>query len=144
MVFTEYEKRRMQHFNKRGFSLAEIVKCLHEENISASKTGVWSFLRKYDQTGDINRKKGSGSTTLITEEIRKLIDTSMERDDETTAFQLRECWMKMVTRFPYQQFCDAGGLWVRRFVGVPIASLLGMQIKKRGWHGHSNISTSVR
>ena len=89
MVFTEYEKRRMQHFNERGFSLAEIVKCLHEENISASKTGVWSFLRKYDQTGDINRKKGSGSTTLITEEIRKLIDTSMERDDETTAFQLK-------------------------------------------------------
>ena len=60
----------------------------------------------------------------------KLIDTTMERDDETTAFQLKK--MKTVTRFPYQQFFDVSSLWVGLFTGVLIASLLGTQIKKRG------------
>ena len=44
MVFTDYAKRRILHFREKGCSFAEIVKRLHEENISASKAGVWSFL----------------------------------------------------------------------------------------------------
>lgn len=90
MVFTDYEKRRILHFKEKRCSLAEIVKCLNEENISASKTGVWSFLKKYNQTGECSRKKGSGAPTIINEEVRELIDTAMDRDDETTAVQLKK------------------------------------------------------
>ena len=38
--------------------------------------------------GTITRQGGSGRRTVITEEIRKIVEEQMRRDDETTASQL--------------------------------------------------------
>ena len=140
MVFTDYAKRRILHFREKGCSFAEIVKRLHEENISASKAGVWSFLKKYNQSGEISRKKGSGAPTVINQDVKELIDRAMKR----LLFSWKRCWRNMATEFHYQQYCVAGNHWGGLFGGVLIASLLGNIIRRRGWPGHTHISRNVR
>lgn len=53
-----------------------------------SKAGVWGFLKKYRESGTIERSRGSGRTPLITQEVKTIVDGALEDDDETTATQL--------------------------------------------------------
>ena len=73
------------YFYKLKLASGDIVRALEGEEIKVSRSGVWRFLKKYN---DIKRKSGSGRPSVICSEARDLIDTFMMDDDETTAAEL--------------------------------------------------------
>ena len=90
MVYSDYIKRRIVHHHSVGLGPSSIIQTLKEEGIVVSKAGVWGFLKKYRESGRIERSRGSGRTSLITEEIKSVVDAALEQDNETTAKILEE------------------------------------------------------
>ncbi len=88
MVFSDYTKQRILIFYRRGYRAPTIAKKLRDEGIIASRRGIWKFLTRYLETGTIKRKEGSSRPTKITSEVKRLVETQMRLDDETTAVQL--------------------------------------------------------
>ena len=88
MVYDSYTKRRIVHYEQTGLSVRAIVKTLKEENIIVSASGVWKFIKRYRISKTIERKKGSGRVSIVSNDIKKIIDDQMIHDDETTACQL--------------------------------------------------------
>ena len=88
MVFSIYIKQRILSFYADGLRAPSISKKLFEEGFIVSRRGVYKFLQKYRQTGDIGGRLGSGRPSKITEEVKSIVDSQMERDDETSAVQL--------------------------------------------------------
>ena len=56
--------------------------------MKASRRGIAKFLHRYETTGSIARKAGSGRPTKITTEIKAAVEQQMQLDDETSAVQL--------------------------------------------------------
>ena len=54
-----------------------------------SRSGVWGFLKHYEETGAIQRKQGSGRPSALSREGKELIDETMHSSDETTTKELR-------------------------------------------------------
>ena len=54
-----------------------------------SKQGVRQFLKRYEQYKTISRKPGSRLPPKLSPNIKKIIEDTMRRDDETTATQLQ-------------------------------------------------------
>ena len=46
------------------------------------------MLKRYEETGTIRRREGSGRPTKITTAVKQLVERQMRADDETTAVQL--------------------------------------------------------
>ena len=46
------------------------------------------FIKKFEETGTITRRVGSGWPSKITAEIKQIVEDQMRLDDETTAVQL--------------------------------------------------------
>ena len=46
------------------------------------------FLLKFEETGSIARRVGSGRPSKVTSKIKQIVEEQMRRDDETTAYQL--------------------------------------------------------
>ena len=46
-------------------------------------TGIYSFLRRYEETGYIQRKPGSGRPSKVTAEVKVTVEAKMQEDDET-------------------------------------------------------------
>ena len=46
------------------------------------------FLLKFEETGSVSRRVGSGRPSKMTAEIKQLVEELMRKDDETTAHQL--------------------------------------------------------
>ena len=47
-------------------------------------------MKKYKQTGLVQRKPESGAAPKVTDEILRIIDDQMETDDETTTIELQQ------------------------------------------------------
>lgn len=85
MVYSEYKLQRILYYNLQGFKAPTICRLLEEEGLHASRTGIAYFLKKYEQTGSIARRPGSGRPSKITSEIKAMVEQQMREDDETTA-----------------------------------------------------------
>lgn len=57
--------------------------------------GVYKFLRRYEETGTITRAPGSGRSSKVNAEICKLIEEQMQKNDETTALELKQLLTKV-------------------------------------------------
>ena len=88
MVFSEYKLQRILYYSLQGYKEPTISRLLEEEGLRASRVGIAKFLKKYQQTGSISRRPGSGRPSKITSEIKTLVEQKMRADDETTAVQL--------------------------------------------------------
>ena len=88
MVFSSYKKQRILFFTSQRLRAPAIAKELRKENLTCSRVGVYKFLKKYEETGSIRRRVGSGRPTKITAEIKQIVEEQMRADDETTAYQL--------------------------------------------------------
>eukprot|EP00731_Ephydatia_muelleri_P001177 Em0001g1177a len=88
MVYSDYKKQRIIVLYQRGLSPSEISKALLQENLSSTRQGVLKFIKRFVNSGSIQRKSGSGRSTKITDDVMRLVDRQMEVDDETTAHQL--------------------------------------------------------
>ena len=90
MVFSEYTKKRILFFHRKGYKAPKIATKLLEEGIEVSRRGVSDFLVRVKETGDIARRPGSGRPRKRTDEVEQLVESAMCADDETTAKQLQE------------------------------------------------------
>ena len=90
MVFTQYEKRRMVFFWKKGYKAPTIAKLLRSEGITASRRGIHKFLRLFAERRTTARRPGSGRPFILSTEIKNEVERIMEEDDETTATQLHQ------------------------------------------------------
>ena len=89
MVFSLYTKRRILFFHSQGLLSTAIQKELQKEDIGASVVGIWKFIQRYEQFGSIERRPGSGRTSIVSPGVEATIEGQMENDDETTASQLQ-------------------------------------------------------
>ena len=89
MVFSVYTKRRILFFYSQGLLSTAIQKELQKEDIRASVVGIWKFIQRYEQFGSIERRPGSGRTSIVSPGVEATIEAQMENDDETTASQLQ-------------------------------------------------------
>ena len=88
MVFSDYKKQRVLALASQGLKAPTIARELHKENLMCSRVAVYKFLRKYEETGSISRRVGSGRPSKETAEIKRTVEEQMRKDDETTAYQL--------------------------------------------------------
>ena len=90
MAYSDYVKQRILFYHRSRKNCTEIARCLAEEGYKASKVGIYKFLRRYKETGTIARAPGSGRSSKVNHEIRKLIEEQMQRNDETTALEIKQ------------------------------------------------------
>lgn len=88
MVFCDYTKQRILFHYSCGLRSTSIVAELNKEGARVSVVGIWKFIRRYEETGSIARRPGSGRPTVITPEVEAIVDQQMTVDDETIAIQL--------------------------------------------------------
>lgn len=89
MVYSSYKKLRILHYYSQGYKPYTISKLLESnEGLKVSRFGVAKFIKHYEQTGAISRKPGSGRPSKVTREIKLVVEEQMNKDDETTAYQL--------------------------------------------------------
>ena len=89
MVFNEYVKQRILFWYGQKKAPPIISRLLREEGIVASRRGIQKFLCRYEETETIARKKGSGSSSKVNDEVKKVVEDKMTLDDETTAEELK-------------------------------------------------------
>ena len=88
MPYTSYVKLRIIHHHLRGLKPYTIAKVLEEEGIKVCRFGVHKFLVTYRETGSVERRPGSGQLSKITMQVKELVEEQMQKNDETTAYQL--------------------------------------------------------
>ena len=88
MALSTYAHMRILEYYFAGYNAPTIEKNLWDERIPATRVGIWKFLKKYTETGTIARREGSGRPTVLTSEVRLIVERQMLKDDETTAYQV--------------------------------------------------------
>ena len=88
MPYTSYVKLRIIHHHLRGLKPYTIAKVLEEEGIKVCRFGVHKFLVTYRETGSVEIRPGSGQLSKITMQVKELVEEQMQKNDETTAYQL--------------------------------------------------------
>ena len=86
MVFSMYKKQRILFFTSRGLKAPAIAKELQKGNLNCSRVGIYKFLKKYEATGSIRRRVGSGRPSKIAAEIKQIVEEQTRADDEMTSF----------------------------------------------------------
>ena len=66
------------------------ARLFREEGVKVSHVGISKFLAKFEETGSIGWRIGSGRPSKLTAETKKLAEDQMHSDVETTVFQLRK------------------------------------------------------
>ena len=90
MVLSVYARQRILEHHFAGNRAPKIQKLLQAENILVSRVAVCKFLQKYKETGTIGRQEGGGRKTVITQNVKLIVEQQMVNDDETTAFQIHK------------------------------------------------------
>ena len=49
-----------------------------EKAIEVSVEGVWKFIKRYEEDGTIARRPGSGSPSVITQEVAATVENQMQ------------------------------------------------------------------
>ena len=89
MVYSSYKQQRILYFANLGNRSTAITQLLRKEGLNVCRSGVWRFLKKYEETGSVVRRPGSGRPTRITSQVLEIVEKQMQKDDETTAVQLQ-------------------------------------------------------
>ena len=95
MVYSWYTKKRIIYYYEQGHRAPSIARLLLEEDIVASRVGIAKLIGRYKRSGTIVRCPGSGRATIITPEIKTIIEEKMRLDDETTTEQLHVLLMSL-------------------------------------------------
>ena len=87
-LYSRYKYQRILQHSSRGARPYSIAKLLREEDLRASRNGIAKFLKKYQRTGTTRVLPGAGRRSVISPEMKAVVDEQMERDNETKAEQL--------------------------------------------------------
>ena len=89
-MLSAYAKVRILILYWNGYRAPKIEKLLKEEGIRISRVSIWKFISRFNETGSVARKEGSGRPMKINAETTALVEEQMNADDETTALQLHK------------------------------------------------------
>ena len=78
------------YYHKQGLKVLSIVKALRREDINVLRVGIHKLLVKYQKTGSVVRRTGSGRPLKVTETIKTTVKEQMRTDDKTSASQLQK------------------------------------------------------
>ena len=90
MPLSTYAKMRIIVLYSAGNRAPKIQTLLKEEDIVVSRVSVWKFIARFERSGSLARKEGSGRPTKLTPQVMALVEEQMNNDDETTASQLQK------------------------------------------------------
>ena len=65
-----------------------MAQLLAKEGLSATRNGIAKLIKEYKWTGTIRFLPGAGQPSIITPEMKEVVDQQIEKDDKTTATQL--------------------------------------------------------
>ena len=82
-------RQRILFHHHHGKSYHGIVKILAIEGHSVTKAGICKFLRRFRETGCVERKAGMGKASKKTPDLLRKVDEQMESNDETSLEELR-------------------------------------------------------
>ena len=88
MVLSTYEKQKIVFYHSEGLTPSQILSALKVEDVFTTRQTIARFIARFQKTGTIARKEGSGRPSKITDRVRELVERRMREDDETTATQL--------------------------------------------------------
>ena len=90
MARLSYETReRVITLYSRGYSLLEIRRRLREVNCPISVQALYNLLRKFREKGTVEDLPRRRRARKITEEMRKLIEEELNKNDELTSSSIR-------------------------------------------------------
>ena len=112
MVYSNYIKQRISYWLGKGLKAPSIYKKLSGEGLSCSTRGIHKFIVKYEATGSINRKRGSGRPSKVTEEVEAIIEGQMQANDETTVAELQRLLKGQAIIYRGAPFFAAENGWV--------------------------------
>ena len=88
-------------YHQKGYKAPTIYKWLISEGIPCTCENIHRFLQRFEVSGGIYRKPGSGRPSSITTEIKAMVEEEeMQRDDETTAKLLTNSGYSPCACFP--------------------------------------------
>lgn len=87
-------RRNVIFLSSSGYSVAEIRKRLHEENIPISKAALYNLIRKHRQTGKLLDLPRRARTKKLTQEMVEILNQTLSENDELTARQFRDLLME--------------------------------------------------
>ena len=88
-MYSCYKQQQILHYNRMGHKAPTICHLLWKEGLKVSRViSLHKFLKKYRETGSINRSAGSGRPTKTTAAVKEHVERQMWGDDKTTAVQL--------------------------------------------------------
>ena len=83
MVYSTYKKQRILYHKFKGLKPPTIVKILvEEEGLGVTRQGVRSFLKCYREIHTIGRRPGNGRPSVISEEVKKIVEAQMQASFE--------------------------------------------------------------
>lgn len=89
MGFSDYVKKRILFYHNERLLPSKIQKELEKEGIKANRVGIWKFLQRFQASGAIERKPGSGRWRKADSAVEVVIEAQMKQDDEKTSQQLQ-------------------------------------------------------
>ena len=88
MVFSDYAKQQMLSLSREGMGCPDYTTSVAS---GRSARGIHKFLTRYAKTRTIARQPGSGRKTIVTEEIKAVVEALMIVDDELRPFSSTNC-----------------------------------------------------
>lgn len=90
MVLNDYAKLRILSLRWQGYKIYRIFEFLAlEDRINISRQSVRLFLKRFNESGTIARKQGSGCSLSLSPAVLQIIESTMRENDEATATQLQ-------------------------------------------------------
>ena len=78
MVYSTYKKQRIFYHKFKGLKAPTIAKIMvEEERLCVTRQGVQSFLKRYRETCTIGRWTGNGRPSVISEDVKKIVEAQM-------------------------------------------------------------------
>ena len=87
-MYSVYKRIRIIFYYNQGYRPPTIQRLLRTEGLTASRRGISKFIHKYCEFGSIGRSPGSGRPSIITAQVKEIVEEQMQTDDETSAYQL--------------------------------------------------------
>ena len=83
MVYSTYKKQRILYLRFKGLKAPTITKILvEEEGLGVTRQGFQSFLKRYRETGTIGRRPGTGRPSVISEDVKEIVEAQMQASFE--------------------------------------------------------------
>ena len=79
MVYSRYEKQRILYHRFIGLKAPTIAKILvEEEGLGVTRRGAQSFQKRYRETRTIGRRPGNGRPSVISEDVKKIVEAQVQ------------------------------------------------------------------